>query len=80
MCIGVLTPPLNRQTVQAPPFLGNPPAYILVFREVPRPPLKVGFFSEPPKYQSFSKNIFAYKLFLSLNISDFVFYVKIAVK
>ena len=61
-------------------------------------PLKVGFFSEPPKYWRFSslapsyllkvtkffakisqfeflvmteKNIFAYKLFLSLNISDF---------
>ena len=75
---------------------------MLVFRETPppRPPslLKVGFFSEPPKYESFSpiipsfllkvtkflvkisqfeflvtteKNIFAYKLFLSLNISDF---------
>ena len=58
-------------------------------------PLKVGFFSEPPKYESFSSlippyflkvtkflgktshfqvlvmNIFAYKNFLSLNISDF---------
>ena len=106
VCIGVSTPlkntihsflprslPLNLQTVQAP-FLSNPPS-ILVFRE---PSLKVGFFSEPQKYQSFSsltpsyllkvtkflvkisqfeflvmteKNIFAYKLFLSLNISDF---------
>ena len=70
------------------------------------PLLKVAFFSEPPKYQSFSsltqsyllkvtnfllkisqfeflaiteKNTFAYKLFLSLNISDFnTFYVKTA--
>ena len=68
-------------------------------------PLKVGFFSERPKYQSFSsltqshllkvtkllvktsqfeilvtteKNIFVYKLFLSLNISDFSFFVCIA--
>ena len=67
----------------------------MVFRE---PSLKVGFFSEPQKYQSFSaltqsyllkvtkflveishfeflvmteKNIFARKLFLPLNISDF---------
>ena len=64
----------------------------------PLPSKKVRFFSEPPKYQSFScltrsyllkvteflvkisqfeflvmteKNIFAYKLFLSLNILDF---------
>ena len=63
--------------------------------------LKVGFFSERPKYQSFSsltpscllrvtkflakisqfeflvmteKNIFVYKLFLPLNISDFFFF------
>ena len=27
-------PPLNQQTVQAPPFLGNPPS-LLVFRETP---------------------------------------------
>ena len=67
----------------------------------PPPPLKVEFFTEPPKYYSFSsltpsyllkatkflveisqfeflvmteKNIFVYKLFLSLNISDlFIF-------
>ena len=76
------------------PFLSNPPS-ILVFCESP---LKVGFFSELQKYESFSslipshllkvtkfsgqisqfeflvmtgKNIFAYKLYLSLNISDF---------
>ena len=42
-------PPLNLQTVQVP-FLSNPSS-ILVFRE---PSLRVGFFSEPPKYQSFS--------------------------
>ena len=40
-------PPLNLQTVQAPPFLGNPP-YILVFREPL--PLKLGFFGELQKY------------------------------
>ena len=88
-------PPLNQQTVQALPFWAIPPT-ILVFREPL--PLKVGFFSESPKYQRFSslissyllivtkflgkishfefsvlteKNIFAYKRYLSLNISDF---------
>ena len=66
----------------------------------PEPPLKVRFFSEPPKYcfpsltpsyllkvtkflgkiSQFEflvmteKNIFAYKLFLSLNISDFILF------
>ena len=34
-----------------PPFLGNPAPSILVFHELPpSPPLKVRFFSEPPKY------------------------------
>ena len=43
------SPPLNRQTVQAP-FLGNPSS-LLVFREPPPPPpLKVRFFSETSKY------------------------------
>ena len=41
--------PLNLQTVQAP-FLSNPYS-ILVFHETS---LKVGFFSKPQKYQSFS--------------------------
>ena len=62
VCIGVSTPlknttlsllpsspPLNLQTAQAS-FLSKPPS-ILVFCE---PSLKGGFFSEPPKYQSFS--------------------------
>ena len=39
--------PLNLQTVQAP-FLGNPPFYISFLR-TPLP-LKVGPFSERPKY------------------------------
>ena len=40
-------PPLNRQTVKAPPpFLGNLPLYI----GFSLPPVKVGSFSEPPKY------------------------------
>ena len=40
-------PPLNQQTVQALPFLGNP-RYILVFQDPPPP--KTGFFSKPQKY------------------------------
>ena len=48
---------LNLQTVQVP-FLRNPSS-ILVFRE---PSLKVGFFSEPQKYQSFSSLIPSYLL------------------
>ena len=44
------SPPLNLQTVQAP-FLSNPPS-ISVFRELLT--LKVGFFSESPKYLSFA--------------------------
>ena len=39
--------PLNLQTVQATPFLDNPSLYI-GFSSTP--PLKVGFFSEHPKY------------------------------
>ena len=39
-------PSLKSTNCPNPPFLGNPPS-ILVFCE---PPLKVGFFSEPPKY------------------------------
>ena len=95
---------LNLQTVQAPPplFRQSPSLYWFFAN----PLLKVGFFNEPPKYQSFSsltqsyllkvtkfllkisqfeflamteKNTFAYKPFLSLNISDFNnFYVKTA--
>ena len=46
------SPPLKSENCPSPPFLGNTPS-ILVFRE-PSTPIKVGFFSEPPKYQSFS--------------------------
>ena len=47
------SPPLNLQTVQAPPLLsGQSPPSILVFCEPS--PLKVRFFREPKKYQSFS--------------------------
>ena len=106
MCIGVSTPlkntavlflakpPVNQQTVEAPPFLGNSP-HILVFGD---PPSKSQIFQWTPKVLKFfilntilsfkvtkflgtisqfeflvitEKNIFAYKLFLSLNISDF---------
>ena len=44
-------PPLNQQTVQAPLFRQSSPS-ILFFCEPlpPPPPLKVGFFSEPPNY------------------------------
>ena len=89
--------PLNQQTVQTLPFLGNAPLHI-GFSKPPPHPLKVGSFIELPKYLSFSslipsyllkatkllggisqfqflvmteKNILAYKLFLSLNISYF---------
>ena len=41
--------PLNRQTVQVPLFYATPPPSILVFLEL-HPPLKIRFFSEPPKY------------------------------
>ena len=41
------SPLLNLQTVQAPPFLGNPPT-LYVFHD--SSPLKVKFFSECPKY------------------------------
>ena len=104
MCIGVSTPPpcscqapLKLPNCSSlPPFLGNLPLYV-GFSWAPTT-LKVGFFSEPLIYWSFSyltpsnllkvtkfslkiskleflvmteKNIFAYKLFLSLNISNF---------
>ena len=64
VCIGISTPPqkhhplfiakppLNRQTVQVPPFLGNPPLYI-GFSCTLLPPLKVWFLSEPPKILKF---------------------------
>ena len=88
------SPPVNQQTVEAPPFLGNSP-HILVFGD---PPSKSQIFQWTPKVLKFfilntilsfkvtkflgtisqfeflvitEKNIFAYKLFLSLNISDF---------
>ena len=86
VCIGVSTPlkntihsflprslPLNLQTVQAP-FLSNPPS-ILVFHE---PSLKVGFFSEPQKYQSFSSLTPSYLLKVTkflVEISQFEFLV-----
>ena len=90
--------PLNLQTVQAPLFRQFPPLYIDFSWTLP---LKVGFFSERPKYSSFlsltpsyfskitkflvkisqfeflvmiEKNIFVYKRFLSLNISDFSYF------
>ena len=46
------SPLLNLKTVQAP--LLNNPHSILVFRELS---LKVGFFSEPQKYRSFSSSL-----------------------
>ena len=72
VCIGVSTPtpsktppplscqapPLNRQTVQASPFLGNLPS-ILIFREPP--PLKfLGKISQFEFLVMTEKNIFAY--------------------
>ena len=86
VCIGVSTTPLentspsflpspllNLKTVQAP-FLSNPLS-ILVFRE---PSLKVEFFSEPQKYQSFSSLTPSYLLKVSeflVEISQFEFLV-----
>ena len=60
LCIGVSPPPhpfllspsLNLQTVQAPLFRHPPPPPLYRFF-VNSPPLKVGFFSERPKHQSF---------------------------
>ena len=120
MCITVSSPPLRSTMPSFFPSLplkstncSSPPPpspvfkailpSMFVFREPV--PLKVVFFSEPPKYSRFSsltpsyllkvtkflvniswfeflfmtdKNIFAYKLFWSLNISDFnLFCVKI---
>ena len=90
---------LNLQTVPAP-LLGSP----LYISFLETPPLKLGFFSERPKYQCFSfltlsyllkvtksivkicqfeflvmteKNVFVHKNFLSLNISDSLFVVKL---
>ena len=65
VCIGYQPPlsfqaPLKLANCPSPPFLGNPPS-ILVFRE-PLPSLKVGFFSEPQKYESFSSLIPSYLL------------------
>ena len=59
------SPPLNRQTVHALPFLAILPLY---------------WFSITPQFEFLvmtEKNIFAYKIFLSLNISGSIF-VKIA--
>ena len=82
------------------PLLGSP----LYISFLETPPLKLGFFSERPKYQCFSfltlsyllkvtksivkicqfeflvmteKNVFVHKNFLSLNISDSLFVVKL---
>ena len=66
-------PPLNLQTVQAP-FLSNPPS-ILVFHE---PSRKVGFFSEPQKYWSFSPLTQSYILKVTkflVEISQFEFLI-----
>ena len=75
-------PPLNWQTVQAPPppFLGNPPPLYWFFvnpkniKSSPSYLLKVTKFSGKISQFEFlvmtMKNIFANKLFLSLNISD----------
>ena len=67
------SPPLNLQTVQAPLFKQSPS--ILVFHETS---LKVRFFSEPQKYQSFSSLTSSYLLkatkFL-VEISEFEFLV-----
>ena len=43
----LLSPSLNRQTFQAPPFQAIPPTLYWFFMSAP---LKVRFFSEPPKY------------------------------
>ena len=40
-------PPLNLETVQAPPFQAIPPIYWF-FATPPPLPLKMGFFNEPP--------------------------------
>ena len=67
------SPLLNLQTVQVH-FLSNPPS-ILVFHETS---LKVGFFSEPRKYQNFSSLTPSYLLKvtkLSVEISQFEFSV-----
>ena len=69
-------PPLNRQIVQAPPphFLGNRGDFLYwLFMNLPP---KVGFFSEPPKYWSFSSLIPSYLLKVTeflVKISQFKF-------
>ena len=68
-------PPLNQQIVQvAPALLGKPPSASILFFFL-NTPLKVRFFSlNFPAWilVMTEKNIFVYyKLFLSLNISDF---------
>ena len=82
-------PPLNLQTVQAPPFLGNPPS-ILAFRE---PPLKVFSFLTPSyllKITKFLAKISQFEFLVMTKIFLFidsfchllfqilVFYIKIA--
>ena len=87
MCIGISTPlqkhhplscqppPLKSANCPSPlPFLGNPPS-ILVFRDCS---FKVGFFSEPPKYQSFLSLTSSYLLKVTkflVKISQFKFSV-----
>ena len=58
------SPPLNRQTVHALPFLAILPLY---------------WFSITPQFEFLvmtEKNIFAYKIFLSLNISGFNLFLR----
>ena len=42
-------PPLKRQTVQAPSLFRQSPQHWLLVKPPPPQPLKVRFFSEPPK-------------------------------
>ena len=86
--------PLNLQTVHAPPFLGNrsplyrffmnSPLKVGFFSECPKLILFLTKFLVKISQFEFlfmtEKNVFLYKLFLSLNISDlsFFFFVKIA--
>ena len=90
VCIGVSTPPPPKYPPPLPsPFSAIPPISWL-FVNPPPLPLKLGFFSEPPKVTKFSLKIsqfeflvmtrqsaLVYKLVLSLNIRDFsLFFVK----
>ena len=86
VCIGVSMPPskpppplsykvspLNLKTVQAPLFKQSPST--LVFRE---PSLKVGFLSDPQKYESFSSLTLSYLLKVTkflVELSQFEFLV-----